>query len=192
MALLGRCCTQNFGFWQLRRISPTRWAPRRLGGWGWGLSVVLQGALTVCGAPSNCAWCAFDSTERHARAGAECTGGARLLLSGSRRRGRVSLSGGQPPLTATNRQLPTTSRHHPPTANRHQPWLSYTQSFCKTAVQEHFFFPLKDPPAKKEGSIAEVDNNISPSIIRERCDWRLAAVGGWRLVAVDGWRLVVP
>ena len=24
--------------------------------------------------------------------------------------------------------------------------MSYTQSFCKTAVQEHFFFPLKDHP----------------------------------------------
>ena len=31
MALLNQCCTQNFGFWQLRRISPTRG-----GGGGWG------------------------------------------------------------------------------------------------------------------------------------------------------------
>ena len=29
-----RCCTQNCGFWQLRRMSPTRWAPRRLAGGG--------------------------------------------------------------------------------------------------------------------------------------------------------------
>ena len=30
------CCTQMFGFWQLRRISPTRWALRRLGRGGGG------------------------------------------------------------------------------------------------------------------------------------------------------------
>ena len=29
-----QCCTQNVGFWQLRRISPIRWAPRRVGGGG--------------------------------------------------------------------------------------------------------------------------------------------------------------
>ena len=34
MSLLNQCCPQNFGFWQLRRISPTRCAPRRLGGGG--------------------------------------------------------------------------------------------------------------------------------------------------------------
>ena len=25
--------------------------------------------------------------------------------------------------------------------------MSHTRSYCKTAIQEHFFFPLKDPPA---------------------------------------------
>ena len=34
MALLNQCCTQKFGFWQLRRISPPLWAPRQLGGGG--------------------------------------------------------------------------------------------------------------------------------------------------------------
>ena len=74
----------------------------------------------------------------------------------------------QPP-AATNRQLPTTANHHqPPITNRRQPPptatnlqsptanrqspptmvedMSYTRLFCKTAVQEHFFFHLKDPP----------------------------------------------
>ena len=31
MAFLNQCCTQIFGFWQLHRISLTRWAPHRLG-----------------------------------------------------------------------------------------------------------------------------------------------------------------
>ena len=29
-----QCCTQNFGVWQILRILPTWWAPRRLGGGG--------------------------------------------------------------------------------------------------------------------------------------------------------------
>ena len=51
----------------------------------------------------------------------------------------------QPPPTTTNRQSPTANRQSPPTIVKH---MSYTRSFCKTAVQEHHFFPpLKDPPA---------------------------------------------
>ena len=55
-----------------------------------------------------------------------------------------------PPPTATNRQLPTTSanRHQPPTAKSPPTMvehMSYTRSFYKTAVQEHFFFPLRTP-----------------------------------------------
>ena len=46
MALLNLCCTQNFGFWQLRRISPTRCAPRRLGGGG-GVAVLLLRVLLM-------------------------------------------------------------------------------------------------------------------------------------------------
>ena len=34
MALPNQCCTQNFGFWQLRRISTTRWALADSGGGG--------------------------------------------------------------------------------------------------------------------------------------------------------------
>ena len=58
----------------------------------------------------------------------------------------------QPPPTAS-RQPPTANRQSPPTGNRQSPptmveHMSYTLSFCKTAVQEHFFFPVKDPPAE--------------------------------------------
>ena len=59
----------------------------------------------------------------------------------------------QPPIT--NHQPPptTTNRHQPPVANRQSPppmveHMSYTRSFYKTAVQEHFFFSPKDPPAE--------------------------------------------
>ena len=57
----------------------------------------------------------------------------------------------QPPPTATNRQSPTANRQPPPTANRQSPptmaeHLSHTRLFCKTAVQELFCPPLKEPP----------------------------------------------
>ena len=56
----------------------------------------------------------------------------------------------QPPPTVTNRQSPTANRHPPPTANHQSPPtmvedMSYTRSFCKTAVQEHVFFLLRTP-----------------------------------------------
>ena len=50
----------------------------------------------------------------------------------------------QPPPTATNRQSPIANHQSPPPMVEH---MSYTQSFCKTAVQEQFFISLKDPPA---------------------------------------------
>ena len=51
----------------------------------------------------------------------------------------------QLPPTATNRQSPTANRQSPPTAYHQSPptmveHMSYTRSFCKTAVQEQFFF----------------------------------------------------
>ena len=51
--------------------------------------------------------------------------------------------------TATNRQPPIATNRQSPTANRQPPptmveYMSYMRSFCKTAVQEPFFF-LKDP-----------------------------------------------
>ena len=72
----------------------------------------------------------------------------------------------QPPPTATNRQSPTANRHYPPTANRQSPptmveHMSYTRSFCKNAVQEHFFFPLKDPP-DWEGGLSLAGTPHSP------------------------------
>ena len=65
----------------------------------------------------------------------------------------------QPPPTANHQPPPTANRQPPPTANRQWPLtanrqspptmvehMSYTWSFCKTAVQEHFFFPLLRTP----------------------------------------------
>ena len=57
----------------------------------------------------------------------------------------------QAPTAANHHQLPPTASHQPPTANRHQApnansyqtWLSYTLSFCKTAIHEHFLFLLR-------------------------------------------------
>ena len=54
----------------------------------------------------------------------------------------------QPPIT--NHQPPPTASRQPPTANRQSPptmveHMSYIRSFCKTAVQEHFFFLLRTP-----------------------------------------------
>ena len=65
----------------------------------------------------------------------------------------------QPPTTANRHQPPITNHQHPPTTtNRHQPPvgnrqlppiavenMNYTRYFCKTAVQEHFFFPQGPP-----------------------------------------------
>ena len=42
----------------------------------------------------------------------------------------------QSPPAATNRQSPTANRQSPPPMVEH---MSYTRSFCKTAVQEHYF-----------------------------------------------------
>ena len=54
----------------------------------------------------------------------------------------------QPPPTATNRQSPTANRQSPPTAKcQSLPTMvenmSYTLSFCKTAIHEHFLFLLR-------------------------------------------------
>ena len=63
-------------------------------------------------------------------------------------RHRSPITNRQPPPAATP---PTANLQSPPTANRQSPpamvgHMSYTQSFGKTAIQKHFFFPVKDPP----------------------------------------------
>ena len=74
----------------------------------------------------------------------------------------------QPP-TATNRQPPpTTNRQPPPTANRQPPptmveHMSYTWSFYKTAVSEHWFFLfLMDRPGWTPISGAQIGGFLSP------------------------------
>ena len=83
---------------------------------------------------------------------------------------RTALRDHQPPTanchqtpTANRCQLPSATNHQPPTAaNHHQPpatkrqspptmveFMSYTRSFCKTAVQELFFPFLKDRPEEE-------------------------------------------
>ena len=55
----------------------------------------------------------------------------------------ATTSDNQLPATVTNGQSPTTNRQSPPTVVE---YMSYTRSFCKTAVQEHFLCPShKDP-----------------------------------------------
>ena len=71
----------------------------------------------------------------------------------------------QPPIT--NQQPPTTNRHQSPTANRQPPstmveHMSYTRSFCKTAVQEHFFFLLRTPLASGLRSVSRPKPRLKP------------------------------
>ena len=75
----------------------------------------------------------------------------------------------QPPPTATNRQLPAANRQLPPTVVEH---MSYTQSFCRTAVQEHYFFPPKDPPGQALILASRMYNQISPKRLCK--GWRAA------------------
>ena len=55
---------------------------------------------------------------------------------------RIAPRDHQPPTAANRQRRPTANRQSPPTMVEH---ISYTWSFCKTAVQGRFFFSLKAP-----------------------------------------------